>query len=42
MTFESATKAEGFVVRLRGEDGAGGGAIANVDYVTIWLRVRMG
>jgi len=41
VTFESATKAEGFVVRLRGEDGAGGGNIANVDYITLWLRVAL-
>ena len=41
VTFESATKAEGPVVRLRGEDGAGGGAIANVDYITLWLRVAL-
>ncbi len=39
VTFESLTKGEGFVVRLRGEDGAGGGGISNVDFVTIWLRV---
>jgi hypothetical protein len=38
-TFESASKAEGFVVRLRGEDGAGGGGISNVDFITLWLRV---
>jgi hypothetical protein len=37
--FESSTKDEGFIVRLRGEDGAGGGGISNVDFIQLWLRV---
>lgn len=37
--FESSTKNEGIIVSLRGEDGAGGGTITNVDHIQMFLRI---
>lgn len=36
---EGQTKNEGYIVRLRGEDGAGGGTILQVDFINLWLRI---
>ena len=35
----SLDKNEGFIVRLRGEDGSGSGDISNVDFIHMWIKV---